>query len=242
MGDRYPHAAACRDALERMGAATVQMCLSTPEFSSRVDKSCAPLSRNENPANCASRVTDSRSEQCMGTGRGSMKRKSTSEYPQFDMNLEGLLNGLDSEPKPPRGPLQEHLSLPRRQRCTLSEQKPQFQGPQCPDHGNPETPEQQQLHPTCAQSMSPISVPGSWNDQSSGSEVQPAISLDLFEFDFAESDGLPFIGDGNLGLSPQSDSSFAEGLGNLGFSIAVDSQPDFDKGSGYDCLDTFLAS
>ena len=37
---KYPHAQACRDALERMGITTVQMCLSSTELGSRVDLAC----------------------------------------------------------------------------------------------------------------------------------------------------------------------------------------------------------
>ncbi|RMJ24005.1 Transcription factor [Aspergillus sp. HF37] len=102
MADRYPHAGSCRDTLEQMGAATMQMCLSTAEFSSHANRPCSPRSRTAD-AGCSSfSGRETQLHDGEDTKQVPTKRKTT-QIPRFDMNLEGLLNGRDPNLKS-RGP------------------------------------------------------------------------------------------------------------------------------------------
>lgn len=88
-----------------MGAATVQMCLSTAEFSSQVNGSRSPLSgtADAGPRSSSGRKTQLHHGQ--DAKQVPAKRKAT-QLPRFDMNLEDLLNGRDPNPEP-RGPTRQ---------------------------------------------------------------------------------------------------------------------------------------
>lgn len=94
MADRYPHAGSCRGTLEQMGAATVQMCLSTAEFSSQVNGPRSPLSRTADAGPRSSSGRKAQLHHSQDAKQVPAKRKAT-QLPRFDMNLEDLLNGRE---------------------------------------------------------------------------------------------------------------------------------------------------
>lgn len=226
----YPHADSCRGALERMGAIAVQMCLSTAEFSFQVNKPCSPVSEGASPWSSS----PPNSEMQLGQSKDTRK---PSHLPRFDMNLEGLLSGLDQNQKPSRRQMQPpHTQILEDFNSTLSGQIPQSPFAEYQDLVNRESQSgQQQDYNNTPESISPISIPWSY-DQSSEAGMLPAISLDFLESNLGESDALFFAAGGDLNWRIGSDTTFGGEAKKLGFSIAVDSLHGFDK-SVYDYLD-----
>ncbi|KAL9032383.1 MAG: hypothetical protein Q9214_007993 [Letrouitia sp. 1 TL-2023] len=81
--DKCPPAEACRDAFDRMSKATVQMCLSTTGFGSRVGGHTA---RQQHETSFSRR----KSHPTADSQPGDTFRKASRPAPQFDMNLRDL--------------------------------------------------------------------------------------------------------------------------------------------------------
>lgn len=231
--DKYPHAEACRDSLERMGVATVQMCLSQTDFGSRVGTSSASLPKKPSTCNTPSSIPVRHVEQWQTPPVPARKRP----LPQFDMNLDDLFN--DTLPRsriprePPSYPQATNILAGQRPRLPSQFQPSEYHEPTLPE------PPLSLYNPTSStmQSTSPISTAAS----SCHEQRQPLISLDFLDFNFCGSDPIP---NNALEQTRKPDASFnsAKGAGssNLGFGISADPQQDLDTRDDYDFLDAFL--
>lgn len=210
MVDRYPHADACRSSLERMGAATVQMCLSTAEFSSRADSSGGSLLRKDiadNTANDTKPMEETPTEQPQSTKVPTKRKAADDPIPQFDMNLEQLLSGQDTSLKPRDHPILDD-SNDQIVKHLQPEQNP-FLFPEYiepSDSGEAQNLGIQDQNPL--PDLTPMSIPSPCLDldldldhdldQLSDHGTQPSISLDFLDFDLPEPDIdlIPIIADG----------------------------------------------
>lgn len=90
--DKCPPAEACRDAFDRMSKATVQMCLSTTGFGSRVGGHATRQQHETNFSRTSNPTADSQPRDTFG--------KASRPAPQFDMNLRDLFAGELQDGRP----------------------------------------------------------------------------------------------------------------------------------------------
>ena len=226
MMDKYSHAEACRDSLERMGIATVQMCLTTTDFGSRVGKSSSIL-----PSELVSPNTPSEAPILDVEGwqnPAQPPNRTEKPIPQFDMNLEEIFNECipNQRPRdqPSYGKAKQNTQFPQLRQQTYRE--PFF--PKVPPS----------LYHTSMQSMSPVST----DTSTCHDPPQQAISLDFFEFDFGDSSQL---GGGELGQDRDRKEElhgFPAGKQGLELGIAFHPEGEFGGREYCDFLDAFLVS
>lgn len=248
--EKCPPAEACRDALERMSKATVQMCMSTPGFGFSAER--------EDPRQPLSRQTSLQSTH-VATSTVPVSHAKMDQYhplapkpvtkrppPKFDMDLRELFpEDMEPSTRPSYSFPQPLGNLQRAQPQQTGFMLPLAQQPQTSPvvpHPSPASSINSQANTALGlgpQQQSNPASNGSFLFPQQQRQQQPFYMQNTYNPDFMSSlPGMDFLNDA-VGTGGDDFNFDASGL-DLGFGMGLDLQHDWSDGQQFDLFDGFF--